>query len=525
MAVVAAFGKYSSVLGYATDLPGWVPDAHKERIASYGVYTEIYWSHVARNYKVMNRGLDEADEPVYVPSSRVMIETLNRYVAPNLTFSVQPLEGTEVVSDEATLLNAKLAFGNLFTRERFASRYAANKREGLIKADWLWHIVADPAKPQGRRISLLTVKPENYFPVFEDETVEGGDPDKMVAVILAEQVQVGDEQQVRTQRYVKQFAADGTATILSSLEMWKPDEWFKWRYDDEAATPIKTLRPPAPLPPQITAFPVYHIPNTAEVGETFGSSEMRGLEVLQAALNQGATDEDLALALTGLGLYATDEAGSPMDANGNAVPWYIAPGAVLENAKGLHKVEGLTSLAPYTEHINRLEGWMGDASGATDAARGRIEVAEAESGIALQMRLAPTLAKADEKDRIILDVHAQMFYDLATMWFAAFEGMNLANVAIVPVLGDKLPINRAAEVRLMAEMVLANIISAGTARKYLAAKGFGDVFDPREGDLVLAEKAGFAAAEGGGGELEDREAQEQAGQNPPDGGLDDGPQA
>lgn len=508
------FGKYSSALTISEALPGWVPPAHKDRIASYGIYSEIYWSHVNTAYKVMNRGLDSEDTPVYVPSSRIMIETINRYVAPKLTYSV--VMGT---GNEASVLKANETFAALFARERFASRYASNKREGLIKADWCWHVVADPAKEAGKRISLLPVKPESYFPVFEDETVQGGDPDKMVAVVLAELVQVGDEQQVRTQRYVR----EENGSITSSLEMWKPDEWFKWRYDDDAKQPIAVISKPTPLPAGITSFPVYHIPNTSEVGEVFGSSEMRGLEVLQAALNQAATDEDLSLALMGLGLFATDEAGSPRDSDGNPVAWYIAPGAVLENAKGLRKVEGLTTLAPYGEHVNRLEGYMGDATGATDAARGRLEVQEAESGIALQLRLSPTLARAEEKDQIILDVHGQMFYDLVNMWFPAIEQLNFTDVTVIPVLGDKLPVNRKAEVEMVSGLVLSNIMSAGSARKYLEAKGFAGIFDPREGDLVLAEKVGMAAAEGGDG-VEDREAQEAAGANPDDGGLDDGPQ-
>lgn len=507
MAVEAPFGKYSSVSRYA-EMPGWVPDAHKERIASYDIYNQIYWSHVAKGYKIMNRGLDASDDPLYVPSSRIMIETLNRYVAPKLWFNPQPITEPGVEPDESgsdqALLAAQKAFTDLFARERFASRYAANKREGLIKGDWLWHLVADPDKPQGKRISVLAAKPESYFPVFEDETVLGGDPDKMVAVILAELVQVGDEQQVRTQRYFRQ--PDGT--IMSGLDMWKTDEWFKWRYDDEVKMPLSTITPPTPLPAQITAFPVYHVPNTEEVGEIFGSSEMRGLEVLQAALNQSMTDEDLSLALMGIGVFATEEAGSPRDSTGNVIPWYIYPGAVLENAKGLRRVEGITTLAPYTDHVSRLEGYLGDASGATDAAKGRMEVAEAESGVALQLRLAPTLSRAGEKDQIITDVHAQMFYDLATMWFPAFEGINLTAVSVLPTLGDKLPVNRVAEAELANTLVLGGILSAASARKYLEGKGFAGMFDPAEGELLLAEKVATAAAEGGDG-LGEREAQEQ----------------
>jgi hypothetical protein len=242
----------------------------------------------------------------------------------------------------------------------------------------------------------------------------------------------------------------------------------------------------------------------------FGSSEMRGLEGLQAALNQSAKDEDLALALMGIGLYATDEPGAPVNNQGVATPWYISPGAVIENSKGLRKVEGISTLVPYTDHINRLEGWMGDATGATDAARGRLEVQEAESGIALQLRLSPTLTRAKEKDQIILDVHGQMFHDLVQMWFPAFEQKNFTDVRVFPVAGDKLPVNRKQEVEIANALVLGGIMSAASARQYLVRKGFTDMFDPREGELVLAEKVATAAAEGGDSAPEARESDELA---------------
>lgn len=512
------FGPYSSTARYAPTMPAWVPAAHQARIAAYQAYREIYWSHLSAEYKVMNRGLDADDTPVYVPSSRIIVDTLNRYVAPRLTFEVQIGTG-----NEATLIAAQQAFTNLFARERFAGRYAANKREGLIVGDWCWHLVADPLKPEGTRISLLVARAENYFPVYEDETVEGGDPDKLVMVLLAEQVQVGDETQVRVQRYQRIPSADGsTAQIVSSLEMWKSEEWFLWRFDDDEKDPVSVLSPPTPLPPQITAFPVYHIPSRPEAGAVFGTSPMRGLEILQEALNQSMTDEDLSLALIGIGLYATDQQGSPVGPDGTPVPWNVYPGAVLENAKGLRRVEGITSLSPYNDHVSRLEGYMADASAATDAARGRVEVAEAESGVALQLRLAPTLAVAEDHDLVVLDVHRQMFYDLVQMWFPAFESLNFTDVTVVPVLGDKLPVNRAAEVQMVNELVLGGILSAASARKYLASKGFANLFDPREGDLILAEKVALAAAEGGDTSLEDRETQERAGANPDDGGLDGG---
>lgn len=516
MTAPVAFSKWSSAQAYVKNLPAWVRGDDQQRIAAYQIYREIYWSHISTEYKVMNRGLDSEDQPLYVPSSRIMVDTIDRYVAPNLTFQVVSATGSE-----ATQLAATQAFTALFARERFASRYAAAKHDGIIDGDWGWHLTADPAKEAGKRLSLVPFQAGNYFPVYEDVTVEGGDPEKLVMVVLAEQVVIGEDTLVRTQRYYRD--ADGT-TILSSVELWKSDEWFLWGWDDDNKQPVTVVVPPTPLPPQVTTFPVYHVPHRPESGEVFGTSPMRGLEVLQAALNQANTDEDIALALTGIGVFATDEAGSPRDPDGNPVSWMIYPGAVIQNSKGLRRVEGITNLQPYTDHIGRAEGYLGDASGATDAARGRIEVTEAESGVALQLRLGPTLALAEQQDKIVIDVHTQLFYDLVQMWFPAIEGLNFTDVTVVPVLGDKLPVNRKAEVDMIAALVVANILSKGSARQYLATKGFAGMFDPREGDLVLAEMAGEAAAQAPDSTLEDRAAQEQAGQNPSDGGLDAGEQ-
>jgi len=496
-----AFSQWSSASQFVKTLPGWVPPTHQQRIAAYGIYNEIYWSHISSEYKVMNRGLDADDQPVYVPSSRIVVDTINRYVAPKLTFSVDPATGTET-----SQLQARQAFEALFARERWGSRYNAAKRDGTINGDWGWHITADPAKEQGKRLSIVPFRAESYFPVFEDEMVLGGDPDKMVMVVLAEQVQVGEDTRVRTQRYVRQE----NGTIASTVDLWEPDKWFLWGYADDDADPVEVISPPTLLPAGITAFPVYHVPHRPSVGETFGSSPMRGLEVLQAALNQGMTDEDLSLALMGLGVYATDVAGSPRNDQGELITWPIYPGAVIENSKGFRKVEGLTGLQPYTDHLGRLEGYYGDATGATDAARGRVEVQEAESGVALRLRLGPTLALAEDQDAIILDVHAQMFYDLVQMWFPAYEQLNFTDVTVKPVLGDKLPVNRKEEVEMVNGLVLGGILSAASARQYLVKRGFADLFDPREGELVLAEKVANSAAEQGDSALEGREKDELA---------------
>jgi hypothetical protein len=496
------YGPYSGPQRWVKTAPAWAPPKDRARVFSYQIYTEIYWSHVDQAYKVMNRGLDQDDLPLYVPSSRIVVDTLNRYVGKDLRFVANRETGTP-----ESRLNAQKAVDDLLKRERFYSRYEANKRQGLVKGDWCWHLVADPNKPQGRRISILTAQPDAYFTTYEDELKPGGDPDKLMQVRLVELVQAGDEQQARVQLYDKWNEGNPSDTIYSSLRTYKQEEWFL--LGEDAKPHIEELLPPTPLPAAITSFPVYHVPMDPDLDNPpWGISAMRGFEGLQAALNQSITDEDLALALTGIGVYATDEPGSPVTKAGEPTDWFIYPGAVISAAKGLRRVEGITSFQPYTEHVGRLEGYMADASGATDAARGRLEVSEAESGIALQLKLGPTISKAEVMDHSIIDVHTQLIYDLVTMWLPTFEGMNFTDVEFVVQLGDKLPVNRKAEVELVTQLVVAKVVSAGSARTYLAKRGFGELFDlAAEGDLVLAEAAALAAAEGGDA-LADREAQE-----------------
>lgn len=506
MTAPIAFSKWSDAEQWVDTKPNWVPTTDQARISAYQLYDQVFWSHVSTK-KIMNRGLDGLDSPVYVPSARVVIDTMDRYVGTGLTYGVEPETG-----NTETQLGARLWFDALFARERFASRYNAAKRDHLlIKGDMLWHITFDDTKEPGKRISLHTVDPASYFPTYEDELPfnlqpEVPDPNRLAQIRLVELVQVGDETQARVQLYDR--TVDEAGTIYTSLEMWKPEDWHA---GDKV--PLATILSPTPLPSQVTAFPVYHIPNGGN-GLEWGSSEMRGLLTLQAAMNQGVTDEDLALALMGLGVFATDESPTIRNEAGEETVPALYPGVLIQNAKGMRRVEGITSVQPYTDHFARIEGWMGDATGATDAARGRLEVTEAESGVALRLRLGPTLSKAGIKDQIIIDVTRQMFYDLTQMWapldpLVGVEGAtNFQDVTVIPVLGDKLPVNRKTEAEMWSSLFVAGLVSAASARKALARIGF--VFDPAEAELMLAEKVATAAAEGGDPAV-DRENNERGG--------------
>jgi hypothetical protein len=455
---------YSTVAPFFGAPPAWVPTLEQERIQSYLVYEDIYWSR-PDTFKLVARGTE--DKPIYVPSGRIIVDTLNRYIGRGLDFYVDPAFGEQAAQEAA-----RLAFTNLFRREKFKSRYAANKRFGLIRGDWLWHIVADPLKPQGSRISILPVDPASWFPVYADD-----DPGRLVKVHLAEQYVTPDGKD-RIKRLTYERLENGL--IQRSEGIFEVKDW-NLRTVPEAVT-----LPPATLPPQVTAFPVYQIRNQEEPQNPYGSSELRGLERLMSAINQAISDEDLALALEGLGVYATD-GGGPVDEEGNDVPWAIGPGRVVENALNFRRVGGIGSVTPYQDHLGMLINMLKDASGATDAAIGKVDVQVAESGVALALHLAPTLAKAEERDQEIIDVHAQMFYDLVNAWFPVYEGLTFTGVQVLPVLGEKVPQNKKAEVEAILLMVEAKVMSVTTARERLAALGY--VFAPDEAQRVVQEAA------------------------------------
>lgn len=475
------FTPYSGVTGFMAALPSWVPALDAERIAAYQVYEEIYWNH-SETFKLVLRG-DEA-RPIYIPNARTIVETANRYVGKGLEVKADPTFGTP--NDQAAL---NLAINDLVARERFLSKYGSAKRYGIMRGDWLFHIFADEKKEPGKRISIVAIDPASYFVVPDPENEE-----RIWKIHLAEQIlNEKGEARVRRQTYTK--LDDGR--ITSELADFKTDEWF---VDGKAAQQVIT--PPFVLPDEIRAFPVYHIRNFDEPGNPFGASEIRGIERLLSAINQSATDEDIALALEGLGVYASDS-GAPVDEDGEESDWVIGPGRVVENAPNFRRVSGVSSIGPYINHMDYLKNNAFEATGTVSL--GNIDVKVAESGIALALRMSPTLDKADEKDVLIREVLTQMWFDLATMWFPAYEGQSFGDARPLLSFGDKLPKNRAPEVKLMLELMSAPVpvISAATARAHLAKNGFE--FNENEEALVLAEMARAAAAmrgevppEGGG---------------------------
>lgn len=466
---------------WPTSKPTWIPDELDQmRIMSYQVYEQIYWN-VPTTFKLVARGTE--DKPIYVPTARTIVEATNRYIAPDFGFVVTPRSDQTVsAGNPERVSQAQEAFADFFTRERFFSKFAGNKRYGLIRGDWLWHIVADNNKPAGSRISIFALDPASYFPIWDPD-----DLDRLLGCHIIDTFTDPDSgrQYVKRLTYRKNATPGGPITVEEGIFEIDKD------WQGPGARPIKVLRPETVVI-GITQLPVYHIKNFEEPANPFGSSELRGVERLLGAVNQSISDEELSLSLEGLGLYATD-APPPTDKDGNDTDWILGPGRVVEYPVGhnFNRVSGVSSVAPYQEHISYLDKVLFRATGVSEAAMGMVDVSVAQSGIALALQFAPMIAKTNERDQDVLSVHAQMFFDLATMWFPTYEGISFEGLKIAPRIGGKIPIDRVARFQELNNMIDKGVISAAYYR--MEASRLGYVFPDNIGDEIESEMAAKAA--------------------------------
>lgn len=470
---------YSTAVPLMGALPTWMTPYDAERVMSYQIYEQIYWS-VPETFRLDQRGSDS--NPIYIPAGKTIVDTTNRFVGKDFGFSLDPEVGSD--SDRTVLGNA---FLNLFRREQFWSKFSANKRFGLIRGDWLFHLLANPAKPEGSRITIETVDPGAYFPQYHPD-----DPERLIAVHIVEQIMDGEKVMIKRQTYTKgadPLENDGSdRTIYNSIGLFDPKAW-----EDVSLNPVTKIKEAEPLPAPIASIPIYHIKNFWTPGDPFGSSELRGLERVISAVNQAISDEELALALDGLGMYATD-GGPPKDENGQITDWILGPGSVVEHTpkSKFERVSGVTNVAPVLDHARFLISQMRESSGTPDVAVGKVDVSVAESGIALTLQMGPMLAKVSEKEQIITDEMRHMYYDLATGWLPAYEGITSAARA-EPSYGNTLPDDKAAQVKEVMELVAAGFADAEWGRAEVArirGYDFGNAMAAR----VASERAQIAAA-------------------------------
>jgi hypothetical protein len=507
-----AFDPYSSAKPYfkAGGAPGWVvSEEDKNRLQSYELYERIYWTS-PQTFQVLQRGTDSA--PIYLPTARKIIEACNRFLAVDFGYLV---EGT----DEG--VSALIA--SLFKREKFFTKFATQKRYGLIRGDAVWHLVADPTRPEGERLSLYELDPSNYFPIMDPDNPEKRIGCYLVDIITDPNDPNASKKIARVQTYRKvQDNPGGPVTITSEMAHYEPAGWDARNLAPKDVKLLRVVKPVFALPPEITSIPVYPISNTRIPGpRPFGYSEILGIERVFAAVNQAVSDEELSLAMAGLGVFWTT-AGPPKDAvTGRIVPWDIGPARMIEVGKDskVERLQGITSVAPMIDHMNFILDETAGGIGIPDIAAGKVDVTVAESGISLQLQLSPLLAKNSEKEDTMIEEYDQMFYDIVHAWLPAYEGTTSApEVNVVSVVGDPMPKNRKADIAEVMDLVTAGILSKAEARKILKSK-FG--YDIAEDVTKLLEEAGeFASAQDAfanraAGELNDTGAagQQQDGSN------------
>lgn len=447
-------------------------ESEQERIASYALYDEIYWNW-EHAFQLVRRGDDE--HPIFIPNARKIVDTTTYYL----------MKGLEVHASGSGSGTLDTWLEDFFKREKFYSRFDVAKQSGVTRGTFVYHITADPTKPPGSRISLTTVDPGSWFPIYDDD-----DLDRKVGVRLVTQWQEPGEPMATRVKILdyKYETIGGKRRVRRSEAIWKMRGWD----NPKDAVRLKETIPDSLLPEAISTIPVYDFPNIDWQGDPYGSSELRGFERLITGCNQMISDAEVALALEGLGVYATD-ASRPQDKDGNEIDWQVAPGVVLElpGATMFKRVEGIKSVTPVLDMVNFLQDALYEASGTSSVARGEVDVNLAESGIALAIKFIPTLSKTEHRDRVLSDVLVQLFFDLK-FWIKVYEGQDFTGTDVEVKLGDKLPVNRPKKVEELNNMLDRNIISMAYYRKEMEKLGY--VFPSTMEQEILEEMKRFTEA-------------------------------
>ena len=484
------FTPWSSLDNMLGKPPFWWPEEERQRIQSYEKYDQMYWNDPTQ-YAI--RILDQ-EQPIYVPNARVVVDTTAQWLMKGLQIVPAASGHTDPIDDStdaSQLSPSGQTLENFIRRERFRSKYAINKKAGITRGDSAFHITADPDKLTGSRISIDTLHPGQVWKVSDPD-----DPDKIIRIHLVE-VFKGfsrddpDKEYVRKLTYEKLLPGDKGNSGSSTQRISREEAIYE--LDGEKGfwygpTPkkVKTVLPWELLPEAITQFPVYWFNNLDWESQLYGSSELRGLEFLDWAASQGTTDTQAALALHGLGVYATD-GGRPVDDTGNETDWEIVPGGVAEVPSGSYfrRVEGVTSIQPMMDQLKYLEGKMYAAAGLTDVALGQVDVKVAQSGIALAIKFMPTLAHIEDRDTSHTEILQQMWFDLRS-WFEAYDPEAQIPEVDVNIAKTKLPPDRVTTLNELNNMLDRKIISRKTYRLIAADLGYS-IDDTEEEKQLLKE--------------------------------------
>ena len=490
------FTPYSTLRGFIGNPPAWVPEEEQQRIQAYLKYDEMYWND-SRQFSLR---VLEGEDPLYIPNARTIVDTTAHYLLKGLTVTCS--------DNDKTLKEALSAF---MDREMFYPRFHTAKHRGVALGDFVFHLTANPAKPEGSRISLTAVDPGQVFPIWADDS-----PDKLVGCHIVEFYYRPDDTQEYIKKLTYRLEEKGETRKISREEgIYKLEP--KW-YGPKPELVEKTLQL-GYLDPAITSIPVYWFKNI-DWDWQYGSSELKGFESILRAISQGSTDVQGALSLEGLGVYATD-GGRPIDEEGNDADWEVAPGRVMEVPAGSYfrRVEGVGSITPATDQIGYLESKLREAGGLSDVALGRVDVQTAQSGIALAIKFLPTLAKIEERDLAGIGRLKQLFFDWKT-WHGIFERQQLTGDVIIEI-GDKLPQNRTERINELNNMLDRKVISIQYYRDEMKKLGYEFPDNIQSQIDEEAQKAAEQAAAAAPPNLQENAINASTGNKPPpaNGGL------
>lgn len=513
---MAALSPYQTVADFGKPFSDLLPDGAEDdrlRLRAYDTYEEMYGNEATLFEKVMSVDSENALFRRLVPVARSIVEGTNRYLARDLEWvAIQTAPGTGTEAGQGTPEaggeGAALfmqTWKALQDREEFGAKFLSLKRWMLIRGDAILHVTADPSKPEGQRLSISELTPSTYFPIADPTNAERVTGCYIVNVIKNDEdediVARLEYQRVLTPERAAELQGATVGGIYTRLTFWEKDKWDARNMIEadlaEVPAPARfagpafvTLLSGQMLPTDIQAIPVYHFRNKRMGGKLFGLSELQGLETLLVGVNQTVTDEELAVALQGLGFYWTDS-GNVKDANGNDADWVIAPATVaqVEEGKQFGRVQGINTVNPSQEHINLLKREMQETSGTPRIAMGGMDAANPASGVALSIEMAPMVAKNEEKEEEIASKLRQLSYDMVTGWLPAYEGVADTGVRLEPVFSDPIPVNREAVMKEIIDLVTAKIISTTYARVLIKERLGFQVPDGEETALAAEAQA------------------------------------
>lgn len=487
---------YATAVALGRPVPTYVnakQELDSQRIQAYWTYDEIY-ANLPEAFGAILRDDTDVKGRRYVPYGRAILEGTNRYLGQDLTITYE-VPADSPVTDPAQQAELAAWVKALFDRERFVVKFNEAKRTMLRRGDAFLQVSADTSKEEGKRLRITLLDGSQYFPIFM-----ATDTERIAGVYIITLLTSPDGQTVVAQRerYQRILTPEDVAAVPGSvlggvfyqIEFFEKDKW-----DDRfplAASDLSPAQPPAwinwgpyytggegnpgafagfMLPASITAIPVYHFKNTND--GPFGVSLLQGLETVLAGITQGMTDEDMAMALAGIGVYATDS-GAPVNDRGEEQDWVIAPAAVVELQAGkkFERVKGVESVQPMQDHMESLKDSALEASGTPDIAVGKVDVQVAESGVALAIKMAPVIAANQEREGGMAAVLTQFLWDLLNGWAPAYEGRQPieGSFNVNVTFGDPMPVDRAATIAEIVALITAGIIDAQFAQQYLADK-------------------------------------------------------